>query len=847
MSFSSTPLSKKLFLAAFVFDTLTTTKSLTTPTASKAGLYFELQYDTSSSTHPTLIGGKVLDHRLERSRVTSVPTGERNYHILYYLLAGSSASDRQHLGLDHPGHVSTEAGNRNSAYGGKRWRYLGHPTQLKVGINDSEGFNKFRRALRSLEFSNDDIAEICQMLAAILHIGQLEFITSTATTPAPDESGGYSHEGGEDVTVVKNKDALEIVAAFLGVSMQDLETSLGYKTKTIRRERVTVMLDPRGARANADELARTLYSLLVAHIIETVNQRICALEDTIANTISIVDFPGFIQVSATGSTLDQLLNNAAAESLYNFCLHSFFERQAAVLETEEVSVPATSYFDNSDAVRGLLKPGNGLLSILDDQMRRGKTDMQFLETIRKRFENKNHAILAGSATAVLPGSNFPTPNTAASFTVRHFAGEVEYPVEGLLESNSEVISGDLMNLINSTSRTFVRELFGSDALNTVVHPKERTAIVQASVSSKPMRRPSMARRRTDRSGKFSTRTLGGSDDDDRSEVGSRSVLRGLKSQTEAGEQQGAAAQFLSSVTDVTKSLKSSNTNPYFAFCLKPNDRRIANQFDSKCVRTQVQTFGIAEISQRLRNAEFSVFLPFSEFLGLAEGETVIVGSDREKAEMFLDEKRWPSNEARVGTTGVFLSERCWMELANITNISARGSRYFGAETDNDSHDGRLTPGDAVRGPFGDSRVHLISSQNSPSPMYHDDKAGGYFESRDLDLKSEAGVSAINGGDMFKNLETRSQMAEKGNETKMQTVDEAPVSGSRKRWLFLVWLMTFYIPDFMIRWVGKMPRKDVRTAWREKLAINLLIWLSCAFVVFFMSKSCSSSIQVPLAN
>ena len=635
--------------------------------------------------------------------------------------------------------------------------------------------------------------------------------------------------------MVKNKDALEIVAAFLGVSMQDLETSLGHKTKTIRRERVTVMLDPRGARENADELARTLYSLLVAHIVETINQRTCALEDTVANTISIVDFPGFAQVSATGSTLDQLLNNAATESLYNFCLYSFFERQAAMLETEEVSVPATSYFDNSDAVKGLLKPGNGLLSILDDQMRRGKTDMQFLESLRKRFDNKNLAILPGSTTTVVPGSNFPTPNTAASFTVRHFAGEVEYPVEGLLEDNSEVISGDLMNLINSTNRPFVRELFGSEALNTVVHPKERTAIVQASVSSKPMRRPSMARRKTDRSAKYSARTLGGSDDETRSEPGTRSVSRGLKSQTEAGEQQGAASQYLSSLADITKSLKSSNTNPYFIFCLKPNDRRIANQFDSKCVRTQIQTFGIAEISQRLRNADFNVFLPFSEFLGLAEGETVIVGSDKEKAEMLLDEKRWPSNEGRVGTTGVFLSERCWMELANVAEFSAGGSRYFGAEAYNDSNDNLLTPADAMRG-FGDSRVHLISSQNSPSPMYHDDKAGGYFESRDLDLKSEAGVSAIGGGDMFKNLESRSQMAEKGNEVKTEVVDEAPMSGSRKRWLFLVWLMTFYIPDFVIRHVGRMKRKDVRTAWREKLAINLLIWLSCAFVVFFMSKS-----------
>ncbi|KAK1807146.1 hypothetical protein LTR12_018512, partial [Friedmanniomyces endolithicus] len=158
------------------------------------------------------------------------------------------------------------------------------------------------------------------------------------------------------------------------------------------------MLDTKGARDNADELAKTLYSLLVAFIMEKINSRTCAVEEAVANTVSIVDFPGFAQTASTNSTLDQLLNNAATESLYNFCLQSFFERKADLLETEEVQVPATSYFDNGDAVKGLLKPGNGLLSILDDQMRRGKTDLQFLESIRKRFDGKNPAIDISSST-----------------------------------------------------------------------------------------------------------------------------------------------------------------------------------------------------------------------------------------------------------------------------------------------------------------------------------------------------------------------------------------------------------------------------------------------------------------
>ncbi|PYI08434.1 hypothetical protein BO78DRAFT_71829 [Aspergillus sclerotiicarbonarius CBS 121057] len=828
LSFSSTPLSSKLSYAAFVFDTLTTTKSVTTPTASKAGLFLELQYDGSSSVNPTLIGGKIIDHRLERSRIASVPTGERSFHVLYYLLAGTSAAEKEHLGFDNSIHVSTAGGKLSSpSIGHKRWRYLGHPTQLKVGINDADGFQHFKTALRKLEFPRSEIAELCQVLATILHLGQLDFVSGQATTTSAEESGGYSHEGGELVTVVKNKDVLSVIAAFLGLGVEELEASFGYRTKTIHRERVTVMLDPKGARQNADELARTLYSLLVAYIIEGINQRICAAEDSVANTVSIVDFPGFSQTSTTGSTLDQLLSNAATESLYNFCLQSFFDRKAEMLEREEVSVPATSYFDNSDAVRGLLKPGNGLLSILDDQTRRGRTDSQFLESVKKRFENKNPAITVGGAGQ---GTSLISQGARSSFTVKHFAGEIEYPANGLIEENGDIISGDLMNLMRSTSSDFVRELFGQEALQTITHPQEKTAIMQAQVSSKPMRMPSMARRKTGPS-RLAFDAPGAEDQDEyESQAGSTTKSSGRRKSTMmASGIQGAAGQFLSSLDIVSKCLGSPNLNPYFIFCLKPNDRRIANQFDSKCVRAQVQTLGIAEISQRLRNADFSIFLPFAEFLGLAEIGNVVVGSDREKSEVVLDEKRWPGNEARVGSTGVFLSERCWADLAKL---GERVVPVYAADGSDEGGDGLLHPRAAG---YTDSKVRLLGpgDQSPGGFIYGEEGKQGYSSSREFDGRSEAGASAFNSGDMFRNLDTREQMLEKGNEKKMEEVDEAPVSGSRKRWMAIVYLLTFFIPDFLIKSCGRMPRKDVRIAWREKLAINLIIWFSCGFAIFFI--------------
>lgn len=592
----------------------------------------------------------------------------------------------------------------------------------------------------------------------------------------------------------------------------------------IQKERVTVMLDPAGARAHANELARTLYALLVAWIMESANQRLCAPEENIANTISIVDFPGFVQQSSTRSVLDQLLNNAATEALYNVTLHNFFDRKAEMLESEEVSVAPTSYFDNSDAVKGMLKPGNGLLSILDDQTRRNRTDMQLLESFRKRFDGKNAAIEVGAATAKLPGSNFMTENTAATFTIKHFAGEVDYPIKGLIEENGELISGDLLNMVNTTKSEFVARLFGQDALQTVTHPNERATVMQAAVSSKPTRAPSvMSRKGTTRARAVSSRRQQQQDALERLEqLGESREKDQRRGNNALGLEQGASGQFLSALDNVQKAVTDPGTNVYCVFCLKPNDRRIANQFDSKCVRTQVQTFGIAEISQRLRSADFSLFLPFGEFLGLADSETILIGSERERAEIVIEERRWPGNEVQVGSTGVFLSERCWIEVAHLSGKAA--SRGM-ASTDGEGY------GAGDRNPFLASKEQLVSGGNTPV-MYGEKTKAGYFAPGD-DTRSEAGVSAIGAGDMFKNFDTREQMAERGNEKDLVEVEEYKDSPSRKRWVFMVYLLTWLIPDFVIRWIGRMPRKDVRMAWREKLAINILIWFLCLTAAFFI--------------
>ncbi|KIM62798.1 hypothetical protein SCLCIDRAFT_66022, partial [Scleroderma citrinum Foug A] len=131
-------------------------------------------------------------------------------------------------------------------------------------------------ALKTIGLSKRHVAQTCQLIAAILHLGNLEFTINR------------SHD--IDAAVVRNTDTLALVADFLSIQPSALENALSYRTKMVKKELCTVFLNPDGASDNHDDLAKTLYSLLFAWLNEHINQCLC--RDDLDTFIGLFDLPG---------------------------------------------------------------------------------------------------------------------------------------------------------------------------------------------------------------------------------------------------------------------------------------------------------------------------------------------------------------------------------------------------------------------------------------------------------------------------------------------------------------------------------------------------------------------------
>ncbi|XP_014677764.1 PREDICTED: LOW QUALITY PROTEIN: unconventional myosin-Ie-like [Priapulus caudatus] len=386
-------------------------KTMRNNNSSRFGKYVEIEFSTGGEP----VGGKVSNFLLEKSRVVSQNSNERNFHIFYQLIAGVDGQLRENLGLTSPDY----------------YYYLNQSGSYVVdGVNDKADYQETLKAMGVMEITDEGQMSVLQIAAGILHLGNISFV----------EHGNYAS--------VENTDYLDFPAFLLGVSPQDVQTKLtsrimdskwGGKTETIN-----VTLNVEQAAYTRDALAKALYSRLFDYLVGTVNKALQEKGTDLA--IGILDIYGFEIFQKNG--FEQFCINYVNEKLQQIFIELTLKAEQEEYVQEGIKWTAIDYFNNKivcELIESKVPPG--IMCILDD----------VCATMHAVSEGADETLMQKLCGAV--GSHQHYQDVSGGFIIHHYAGKVSYDGDGFCERNRDVLFNDLVLLMQSSENPFICSLF----------------------------------------------------------------------------------------------------------------------------------------------------------------------------------------------------------------------------------------------------------------------------------------------------------------------------------------------------------------------------------------------------
>ncbi|XP_036740230.2 unconventional myosin-VIIb isoform X1 [Manis pentadactyla] len=398
-------------------------KTIRNDNSSRFGKYIDIYFNPSG----VIEGARIEQFLLEKSRVCRQAPEERNYHIFYSMLLGMGAEEKQLLGLGTP-----------SEY---RCLSLGNCTSCE-GLNDAKDYAHVRSAMKILMFSDSENWDLSKLLAAILHLGNVEFMAAVFENL--------------DSSDVMDTPAFPTVAKLLEVRNQALRDCLIKHSINIRGEFVTRPLNIAQAADRRDAFVKGIYGNLFLWIVKKINAAIFTppAQDprNVRRAIGLLDIFGFENFQ--NNSFEQLCINLANEHLQQFFVQHVFTMEQEEYLSENIAWDYIQYCDNRPTLDLLAQKPMSIISLLDEESHFPQgTDATMLQKL-----NSVHA----ADKAFLQPRNIHDPR----FGIAHFAGEVYYQVEGFLEKNRDVLSMDILTLIYSSKCKFLREIFKLESAET---------------------------------------------------------------------------------------------------------------------------------------------------------------------------------------------------------------------------------------------------------------------------------------------------------------------------------------------------------------------------------------------
>ncbi|KAJ1848470.1 hypothetical protein LPJ57_008561, partial [Coemansia sp. RSA 486] len=610
-----------------------------------------------------------------------------------------------------------------------------------------------------------------------------------------------------------------------------LQQAVTYHTCMIGRELCTVYLDAQGSRGRCDALARHLYSLLFEWLLEKINTTLGCDQSVYSSHIGLLDLPGF--QSQKRNHFEHFIYNYANERIHHFMNHHVFEVGSDEYASEGIDhvLSTVTHKDNTGCLDLFMKSGTGLLFVMDKFTKSTKKEKDSNNSNSKSGPEGDAKLLKLFAEAQQGAAKSKAGNEPwyvgvkrhGEFGVRHFARQVSYSIDQFADKNTDYLGVDFYTLFRGVSagdapttvNPFVARLFDDRSIVVEGHPRLQSAIIDAQQILAPLRAPFTSHPRSQKKKKILC---------------------------VVSQYQRALTQLISALDE---------TLPWFVHCINPNDNQEPRTWDKDHVQRQLAAYGIADVA-RAKSAEFTASLLHSDVAtrySVALKKYVRTKEKTgavERCQALRRAMGWDDSDMAIGKKKVFLSFNAWRQLEDPLR---ERERLLVCGIKDDGSGGAVAAED-LQSVYEDDDVELFAE----AAMAEADMASlleysAALQERQLNMQLALadGAASASAGDDEKTVDDAGSDCDASKSEKKEAVGDLPeleeeddsddknrISPSRRYWLVIVWLLTWWVPSPLLSWCGKLRRKDQRIAWREKVALCVMIFLCCCVIIFWIA-------------
>ncbi|XP_051512655.1 unconventional myosin-Va [Myxocyprinus asiaticus] len=407
-SASEASVEEKVLASNPIMESIGNAKTTRNDNSSRFGKYIEIGFD--KKYHIT--GANMRTYLLEKSRVVFQADEERNYHIFYQLCASAKLPEFKALKL----------GMANDFHYTKQGR-----NPVIDGVDDAKEMSSTRNAFTLLGVNETYQMGLFQILASILHLGNVE----------------VKDRDSDSSVIPPNNGHLSVFCELMGITYQDMSHWLCHKKLKTATETYIKPIPKLQAINARDALAKHIYAKLFNWIVDHVNK---ALHSTVKqhSFIGVLDIYGFETFEI--NSFEQFCINYANEKLQQqFNMHVFKLEQEEYMK-EQIPWTLIDFYDNQPCIN-LIEAKMGVLDLLDEEckMPKGSDDSWAQKLYNTHLK-----------TCAL----FEKPRMSnKAFIIQHFADKVEYQCEGFLEKNKDTVNEEQINVLKASKFDLLVELF----------------------------------------------------------------------------------------------------------------------------------------------------------------------------------------------------------------------------------------------------------------------------------------------------------------------------------------------------------------------------------------------------